>query len=95
MEARFHYDSRLAKLLLPEAYSAFTLGRHVFCRGPRLSLRSRIHEEAHVAQYERLGILGFLALYCWYQIRFGYRDNPLEREARARESCLDEPGSSV
>lgn len=40
------------------------------------------HEVAHVLQYEREGWFGFLAKYLWYSLRYGYRNNPLELEAK-------------
>lgn len=43
------------------------------------------HELAHVEQYKRYGLLRFLILYLWYSVRFGYYNNPLEIEARAKE----------
>jgi hypothetical protein len=43
------------------------------------------HERAHIDQYRRYGTLRFLFLYLWYSIRFGYYNNPLEVEARAKE----------
>ena len=43
------------------------------------------HEQAHWAQYERMGAVKFYAAYLWYTLRYGYTNNPLEREARAAE----------
>ena len=43
------------------------------------------HEQAHWAQYERMGALGFYTAYLWYTLRYGYWNNPLEVEARAAE----------
>lgn len=40
------------------------------------------HEAGHVRQAERLGPLLF-PIYLWSSARYGYRDNPLERGARA------------
>jgi len=40
------------------------------------------HEAVHWAQYERMGAVRFYATYLWYQIRYGYRNNPMEIEAR-------------
>ncbi len=40
------------------------------------------HEAGHVRQAERLGPLLF-PLYLWSSARYGYRDNPIERGARA------------
>lgn len=40
------------------------------------------HEAGHVRQAERLGPLLF-PIYVWSSARYGYRDNPVERGARA------------
>lgn len=40
------------------------------------------HEAGHVRQAERLGPLLF-PIYLWSSARYGYRDNPIERGARA------------
>jgi hypothetical protein len=44
------------------------------------------HELKHVEQYQRFGMVGFLARYLAYSIRFGYANNPLEVEARQAEN---------
>lgn len=45
-----------------------------------------LHELQHVAQYDRLGTLPFVAQYLWQSLRKGYYDNALEQEARAADS---------
>lgn len=40
------------------------------------------HERVHWAQYERYGLLGFYARYIFYSLRYGYRNHPMEIEAR-------------
>jgi hypothetical protein len=42
------------------------------------------HERAHVEQFRREGWM-FYVRYVWYNLRFGYRNNPYEIEARAAE----------
>jgi hypothetical protein len=44
------------------------------------------HEQAHWAQYQRMGLLGFYLTYLWYTIRHGYWNNPMEVEARGVEN---------
>ena len=44
------------------------------------------HEQAHWAQYERMGFMGFYVTYLWYTIRHGYWNNPMEVEARGAEN---------
>jgi hypothetical protein len=48
-----------------------------------LRQRVRIHEVTHVKQSRRMGIAKFLMLYRYYDTVHGYRNNPLEEEARA------------
>ena len=40
------------------------------------------HEQVHWAQYLRMGAVRFYATYLWQVLRYGYRNAPLEREAR-------------
>ena len=43
------------------------------------------HEKKHLEQWKRYWVVGFLPLYIWYHIRYGYINNPLEVEARFAE----------
>ncbi|CAB4126891.1 hypothetical protein UFOVP254_28 [uncultured Caudovirales phage] len=43
------------------------------------------HEGVHWAQYERMGAVRFYLTYLWYQMRYGYKNNPMEIEARGAE----------
>ena len=43
------------------------------------------HELKHVAQYERLGLIGFLWRYAVESYKNGYWNNALEVEARSAE----------
>lgn len=43
------------------------------------------HEQAHWRQAQQLGIVKFYVKYLWLSLRHGYRDNPMEVEARAAE----------
>ena len=61
--------------------SAITFGRRVYCRTPTPWSDLIRHEHVHVAQYKRLGWVGFLARYGYEVARYGYRNAPLEREA--------------
>lgn len=40
------------------------------------------HEMVHVRQIQRMGRFKFLVTYLWYQLKYGYQNNPLEIEAR-------------
>ena len=43
------------------------------------------HERVHLKQWKQYWIVGFLPVYVYYHIRYGYKNNPLEIEARAAE----------
>lgn len=60
------------------------LGRVVVYRSPTHMLRQgvRQHEITHVQQSRRMGAVQFLMLYRYYHAVHGYRNNPLEKEAR-------------
>ena len=85
---RVHYRSRLARWMLPRKYVAITLGNHVYTRFANLEESILRHEEVHVRQWRRHGLLQFAALYLWYHVRYGYFRNPFEIEARAEENLF-------
>ena len=59
----------------------------VYILSERLSSDRLIrHEMTHWQQYQRMGVVKFYALYLWYSIRYGYRGNPMEKEARDAEA---------
>jgi hypothetical protein len=49
------------------------------------NIRLRKHEMAHIEQMKRDGRFMFLVKYFYYLARYGYRQNPYEVEARAKE----------
>ena len=67
-----------------------TLGYSIFILRGHASLRIVSHECRHVHQYERYGSIGdFLSSYLAQIIDHGYRDAPLEIDARKHEiRCL-------
>ncbi len=74
-----------AGLLSPNRVG-LTLGHSVFlCRGEE-SARLLSHELRHVCQYEQAGsIAAFLPVYLRQMVELGYRDAPLEIDARRHE----------
>ena len=64
-----------------------TLWPFIFIHPKVQALNTRIvrHEEKHLEQYKRYWIVGFLPLYIYQFIRYGYKDMALEVEARAAE----------
>lgn len=43
------------------------------------------HEQQHWRQWQRMGAIGFYAAYLWGLLRYGYRNHPMEQEARVAE----------
>lgn len=43
------------------------------------------HENVHWKQYERMGFLKFYTMYLYYSLRYGYWNNPMEKEARNQQ----------
>jgi len=50
--------------------------------------RLRAHESMHWQQYQRMGAVKFYAVYLWYNIKYGYLNNPMEIEARKAEESI-------
>ena len=44
----------------------------------------KLHEMVHWEQYQRMGVIRFYVNYLWYNIRYGYWNNPMEIEARKK-----------
>jgi hypothetical protein len=40
------------------------------------------HEQVHWAQYQRMGTVKYYATYAYQVLKYGYRNAPMEREAR-------------
>lgn len=71
-----------AVLLRTVGAGANAIGHVVVSRYERTPPLVLAHEAGHVRQAERLGVLLF-PVYLWGSARYGYRDNPIERSARA------------
>ncbi|MGI9192315.1 MAG: eCIS core domain-containing protein [Chitinophagaceae bacterium] len=90
---RFKTTSPLAYLaarVMRSSSCALVLGKTIHLHGTDVAgLKANAawwqHELVHVAQYQRYGLIPFLVRYTWYSLRFGYKNNPLEIEARAAE----------
>lgn len=63
-----------------------TLGHCIFIRNGFYSMRLASHEMRHVQQYESAGSTGaLLSRYIKELMTYGYRNAPLEEDARAHE----------
>lgn len=81
--------------LLPE-FVAITLGRSIYVRG-HLSRRPAtllVHELTHVRQFMEAGWLGMTARYATLWLEHGYRQHPMEVEARAAEKAFVSRGKA-
>lgn len=72
---------------------ANTIGQVVLSRHRRTPAVLLAHEAVHVRQTERLGPF-LLPTYVWLAARYGYRDHPLERAARAGARRAASPNTS-
>lgn len=82
--------ARLAAAKLRTSSCAVTIGTCIYlynasCDDLLANQAWYRHELAHVLQYQKFGMFGFLFRYTWYSIRYGYYHNPLELEARIAE----------
>lgn len=92
LEAAGGWPARALRRGLPfsGAVAAITLGHVVVGVSLAALAATRVHERAHVRQFERWGLL-LLVLYplagllAWVRGGHPYRDNHFEREARAAE----------
>ena len=83
------YESKLAKFLAfinrSKRY-AITLGQTAYYSVSKEEVETNpkwiAHENHHKVQWKRDGIIKFALKYLWYQIRYGYKNNPYEVEAR-------------
>ena len=60
----------------PAPWGIYILPEHMY------SDRLIAHEQVHWAQWARMGTVRYYATYLWQVIRYGYRNAPMEREAR-------------
>lgn len=95
---------RLRKLLqrapVVGGFEAVTLGHVVIGLDEAALERSRAHERAHVAQYERWGVLFFAAYFvsslaAFMRGRDPYHDNHFEREACSRAAAPHPPAARM
>jgi len=83
---RFKYNSTLVRYLLPKKYCAITVSKNLcLVRNDSLSPALKRHEMVHGEQFAREGWLKFVVKYLWQNIRYGYKNNKYEIEARKAE----------
>jgi len=76
--------------LFSEDLQALTIGHTIFYKSPDGEIDPALlaHELVHVTQAEKMGFDIFLRSYIEQLLRSGYRDAPLEKEARLVESSV-------
>jgi hypothetical protein len=67
---------------------SMTFGRHILVEPQAINLGLMAHERAHVEQWRRYTIPGFLLIYGACTALYGYKRNPLEVEARALATLI-------
>ena len=82
--------AKIAALKMGSQRVAMVVGRRIYLWGVTkadfLQQSAWVkHELAHVAQYQRYGVVKFLFLYVFEWIKNGYYNNRFEVEARAAE----------
>lgn len=76
----------VAWLLRATGYAAITLPWGIYVLRERMRDEALIaHERVHEAQMHRMGVGRFYVAYLWLWLRYGYREHPMEREARGEE----------
>jgi len=81
------YNSSIPKLFQPMPFEgewAITIGQTVYftCDSCYVGDAWHRHEDKHKEQWKREGCLKFLVKYFWYNLMYGYQNNPFEVEAR-------------
>lgn len=81
-------NSLILKVFFGSWVTAFTLGRTIRCRGKYndLKLETQNHENIHVAQYEKYGIIKFLYIYFIKEFKKSYRQKTFEVEAYGNQA---------
>lgn len=89
MRVRIKWKSRF----VPPGFTAWVIAPYIFFRTSRDDTSDRLfrHEMQHIYQVKEEGWLKFYVKYLWYSIRYGYKKNPYEVEARAREALALTP----
>lgn len=82
--------AKLGAIKLREKRMALTLGKTIHLYNVSKDTFTEniswvCHELKHVEQCRRMGLFNFLWKYVYYSVKYGYYNNPLEKEAREAE----------
>lgn len=88
MRLRVRFDHWLFRPTFMQKWDGITLYPWILLRQKREDVTDRLlrHEYQHVLQIDRMGWLPFYAVWLWQRLTKGYRNAPLEVEARAFEN---------
>lgn len=77
------YNSYIVQIFFPKYILGFTLGSTIRLRNTKHRTPDWVvpHEEVHVKQYEKYGIIGFLWIYLWKERHLSYKEKTFEIEA--------------
>lgn len=75
---RIRFRSWLPRL---GGHTCITLGSTIHTRQNFITERTHAHEHAHVLQWARYGVLGFIARYLWGLLTHSYQGHPMKVEA--------------
>lgn len=85
-----YYSSKFPLIFAPRGVKkwAITIGQRTWYSVAEdgVSEQWRRHEDWHKHQWKRDGYINFAIKYLWYQVRYGYENNPYEIEARKKEN---------
>lgn len=62
---RIHYDSKIARILLPKKFKAIVLFGHVYFKDKKENVSKKLiyHEARHILQMKKIGMFKFYFLY--------------------------------
>lgn len=78
------YNQKWVKWLFKKDRWAITLGQTSYFTVAESEVGEQwhVHEDAHKMQWRTEGRIKFLCKYLFYQLKYGYENNPYEVEAR-------------
>ena len=90
MDKYNHWLGKLFGKMADETNYAVTIGQTTYysCSESLVTPRWRRHEDEHKRQWAAEGRIRFLVKYLWYQMKYGYYENPYELDAREAEEMV-------
>jgi hypothetical protein len=84
MDIRIRYKHWIFRLPFLGAYAGMVIYPFMLFKRDQKDIDDRLfrHELEHIYQVQKYGWIKFYVTYIWYNIRYGYRENPYEVVAR-------------